>query len=102
MELSIVWKNLPLEMSGVVLDHGDPVSVICFCSVYKDWAKGAKINNCNRLPFGTPVLITSGLRPQRVDRDNEDEHGGFGLHDIGCPERDVEMNTSMVVSAFTT
>ncbi|KAG0543312.1 hypothetical protein BDA96_02G179000 [Sorghum bicolor] len=77
-------------MSGVVLDHGDPISVIRFRSVCKDWAKGAKINNRNRLPSGTPALITSGLRPERVDVDNEDEHGGFGLHDIGCPERDVD------------
>ena len=90
MEHSVVWKNLPLEMSGVVLDQGDPISVIRFRSVSKDLTNGAKINYHSRLPSGTPALITSGLCPERVDIDNEDDHGGSGLHDIGCPERDVD------------
>ena len=27
-------------------------------------------------------MLTSGLHPERVGKDNEDEPGGFGLHDI--------------------
>ena len=56
VEHSVVWKNLPLEMSGVVLDHGDPISVIHFRLVCKDWAKDDKINNRNRHPLGTPAV----------------------------------------------
>lgn len=68
-------------MCGVILDHADAISVIRFPVVCKDWAKGAKENGPTRLPSGTPALLTSGLVPERVD--NEDEPGGFGLHDIG-------------------
>ena len=90
VEHSVVWKNLPLEMSSVVFDHSDPISVIRFCLVCKDWAKGVKRNNRNRLPSRTPALITSSLRPKRVDVDKEDEHGVFGLHDICCPDIDID------------
>ena len=77
----MLWRALPSEMCGVILDHADAISVIRFPAVCKDWAKGAKENGRTRLPSGTPALLTSGLVPERVD--NEDEPGGFGLHDIG-------------------
>lgn len=73
-----------MELCGHILDHHDDgVDVVNFRSVCKDWVNGAKVRNRNRIPVGALVLITSGLRAERVDVANDDKHGGFGLHDIG-------------------
>jgi hypothetical protein len=76
------WADLLPEMCNLVRERLDPISIIRFPAVCRDWSTACEVYPLLRP--GLPALLTPSVDSDGYDTEHSVEAGAFCLHDVSA------------------